>query len=103
LAIATEGVVIGINNRDLRTFNVSLETTVHLASLVPDGHLVVSESGVRTRKDIEKLAALGIDGVLIGESLLGEADVEMAVRELMGPALAEVTGSGESSGRGVDG
>ena len=102
LAIDAEGVVIGINNRDLNTFTVSLETTVHLAGVVPDGHLVVSESGVRTCKDIEKLAALGIDGVLVGESLLAEADVERAVRELMGPALAEVAGSAESVGRGED-
>ena len=102
LAIEGEGVVIGVNNRDLKTFNVSLETTVQLAALVPDGRLVVSESGVRTRKDIERLAALGIDAVLVGESLLAEADVERAVRELMGPALVEVAGSGESAGREED-
>jgi indole-3-glycerol phosphate synthase len=102
LAIKGEGVLIGVNNRDLKTFAVSLETTVRLASLVPDGRLVVSESGIRTSEDIEKLAALGIDGVLVGESLLAEADTERAVRELMGSALAEVAGPGESMGSGAD-
>jgi indole-3-glycerol phosphate synthase len=82
-AVAVDGAVIGINNRDLHTFAVSLETTGRLAELVPAGRLLVSESGIRTRHDVERLAALGVDGVLVGESLLVEADTSRAVRALM--------------------
>jgi indole-3-glycerol phosphate synthase len=83
-----DGVVIGVNNRDLRTFAVSLDTTVELAGLVPPERLLVGESGIRTRADVERLAACGVDGVLVGESLLRSRDVETAVGELMHPAPA---------------
>lgn len=78
-----EYTVIGVNNRDLRTFAVSLDTTVDLARLVPPGRLLVGESGIWTRADVETLAACGVDGVLVGESLLRNPDVEVAIRELM--------------------
>jgi indole-3-glycerol phosphate synthase len=77
-----------VNNRDLRTFAVSLDTTVELAGLVPPERLLVGESGIRTRADIERLAACGVDGVLVGESLLRSRDVETAVGELMHPTPA---------------
>ena len=87
-ALALDGVIIGVNNRDLRTFTVSLQTTVELAGLVPSGRLLVGESGVWTHTDVERLAAAGVDGVLVGESLLRHPDVETAVRELMHPVPA---------------
>jgi indole-3-glycerol phosphate synthase len=87
-ALLLDGVVIGVNNRDLRTFAVSLDTTVELAALVPPERLLVGESGIQTRADIERLAACGVDGVLVGESLLRSRDVETAVGELMHPTPA---------------
>lgn len=82
-ALAVETAVIGINNRDLRTFEVSLETTVRLASLVPPERVVVGESGISTRADVERLEAYGVDGVLVGEGLLRASDVEAATRTLL--------------------
>jgi indole-3-glycerol phosphate synthase len=84
-ALAVEGAVIGVNNRDLRTFAVSLETTERLAGLVPAGRLLVSESGIRDHAEVVRLASLGVDGVLVGESLLREPDVGAAARALMEP------------------
>jgi indole-3-glycerol phosphate synthase len=84
-ALAVDGAVIGVNNRDLRTFAVSLETTERLAGLVPAGRLLVSESGIRDHVDVVRLASLGVDGVLVGESLLREPDVGAAARALMEP------------------
>ncbi len=81
-ALALEDVVIGINSRDLRTFEVSLETSVRLAALVPPDRLLVAESGIRDRADVERLAAVGVDAVLVGESLLRTEDVKGAVAEL---------------------
>jgi indole-3-glycerol phosphate synthase len=82
-ALVVEGAVLGINNRDLRTFEVSLQTTEQLAALVPPGRLVVSESGIRTHADVKRLAEAGVDGVLVGESLLVADDPRAAVRELL--------------------
>lgn len=84
-ALSVEGTVIGVNNRDLRTFSVSLETTARLAGLVPPGRLVVGESGIATHADVERLAALGVDAVLVGESLVRPTDVAEAVHALMDP------------------
>ncbi len=81
-ALALDGVIVGVNNRDLRTFDVSLDTTASLASLVPPGRLLVSESGIRTRADLESLAGLGVDAVLVGESLLRETDPAKALSAL---------------------
>jgi indole-3-glycerol phosphate synthase len=82
-ALAIDAAVIGINNRDLRTFAVSLETTARLARRVPAGRLLVSESGIRGRGDAEWLAALGVDGILVGESILRSADAQAAIRALV--------------------
>jgi indole-3-glycerol phosphate synthase len=83
-ALPVTGTILGINNRDLRTFEVSLETTERLAGLVPAGRLLVSESGIRTCADVERLAAAGVDAVLVGEGLLVEADTQVAIRGLLG-------------------
>jgi indole-3-glycerol phosphate synthase len=78
-------VVVGINNRDLRTFEVSLQTSLTLAGLVPPDRLVVAESGIKDRADVEALASAGVDAVLIGESLLRQGDVAAAVSALVRP------------------
>jgi indole-3-glycerol phosphate synthase len=76
--------VIGINNRDLTTLTVDPERTHELLAGVPAGTTVVSESGLRTRQDLERLAEAGVDAVLVGEALMRSADVEAACRELTG-------------------
>ena len=94
-ALDVEGAAIGINNRDLRTFEVSLETSLRLARLVPAGRLLVSESGIKDRRDLEELASAGIDAVLVGESLLREEAVAAAVSALARPVPVVARRSGE--------
>jgi indole-3-glycerol phosphate synthase len=77
--------VIGINNRNLEDFTVDIQTTVDLLAAVPTGKTVVSESGIRTRAEIEELERVGVDAVLIGETLMRAPDPEAAVRELTRP------------------
>lgn len=76
--------VVGVNNRDLRTFEVSLETSVELASRAARGLTLVAESGLRTRGDLSRLAAAGFKGFLIGEALMRSGDAGAALRELIG-------------------
>jgi len=76
--------VIGINNRDLVDFSVDIERTYELLSDVPAGKTVVSESGFHTREQLDDLERVGVDAVLIGESLMRAADVEAACRALSG-------------------
>jgi indole-3-glycerol phosphate synthase len=82
--LATDARIIGINNRDLRTFEVKLETTLRLRPLIPADRLVVSESGIHERADLESLAASGVDAVLVGTSLMRAIDPEQKLRELKG-------------------
>ena len=77
--------VIGINNRNLEDFTVDIQTTVDLLAAIPTGKTVVSESGIRTRQEIEELERVGVDAVLIGETLMRAPDPEDAVRELTRP------------------
>jgi len=81
-AIAAGAKLIGINNRDLRTFDVDLATTERLAPLVPDGVTIIAESGIFTRPDIRRLEACGISAVLIGEALVTASDPGGKIREL---------------------
>ena len=76
--------VIGINNRDLVDFSVDLERTYELLSDVPAGKTVVSESGIHTREQLDDLERVGVDAVLVGESLMRAPDPEAACRELTG-------------------
>jgi indole-3-glycerol phosphate synthase len=76
--------LLGINNRDLRTFKTDLGTTLRLAELVEDRQVLVSESGIHTRQDIQKLAAAGVGAVLIGESLMRSDDIGRKIHELLG-------------------
>lgn len=74
---------IGINNRNLRTFEVDLETTLNLIKSLPEGMSVVSESGIRNREDIDTLTAAGVNAVLIGETLMRSPDPGAKLRELI--------------------
>ena len=76
--------VIGINNRDLKTFKVDLGTTEKLIRKVPKGRVVVSESGIKSREDVERLASLGVHAVLIGQAFMESPDIEGKIRSLMG-------------------
>ena len=79
--------LIGVNNRDLKTFEVSLDVSRRLVAWAPAGAVLVAESGIRTREDIEELSGLGYRGFLIGETLMRSSDVEAEVRELLGNDL----------------
>jgi indole-3-glycerol phosphate synthase len=88
-ALALSPRVVGINNRDLRTFEVHLETTERLRPAIPDEVVVVAESGIRTAADVARLAYCGVDAMLVGESLLRAQDAGAKVRELLGKASAK--------------
>ena len=81
-ALAIDADVLGINNRDLRDLSLDLETTAELIVDVPAGKTVVSESGYDRVEQLQELERIGVDAVLIGESLMRAADPEAAVREL---------------------
>jgi indole-3-glycerol phosphate synthase len=75
--------VIGINNRDLRTFEVDLETTGRLRRLIPDDRVVLAFSGISSREDVRRIRSWGVDGILVGESLMRAADPGARAAELM--------------------
>jgi indole-3-glycerol phosphate synthase len=83
-AIAAGATLIGVNNRDLRTFNVDLATTDRLAGMVPSGILLVALSGISTRADVERFQAAGARAILVGEALMAAPDPVAKVRELVG-------------------
>jgi indole-3-glycerol phosphate synthase len=83
-ALEVEAEVIGINNRDLGDFSVDIERTYELLSDVPTGKTVVSESGFTTREQLDELDRVGVDAVLVGETLMRAGDLEAACRELAG-------------------
>ena len=80
----TDARIIGINNRDLRTFRVDLHTTLRLRPSIPPGRVIVSESGIQRHKDLQDLAAVGVDAVLVGTSLMRADDPGQKLKELMG-------------------
>ena len=75
--------LIGINNRDLKTFNVDLDTTINLIEFVPSGMPVVSESGIRDAADVKRLAAAGVAAVLVGETLMRSSDPAESLGRLL--------------------
>jgi indole-3-glycerol phosphate synthase len=82
VALEMDADVLGINNRNLEDFSVDLQRTFDLLADVPAGKVVVSESGIHYREQIEELEQVGVDAVLIGEVLMRAPDPEAAVREL---------------------
>ena len=82
--IATGAALIGVNNRNLHTFEVSLDHTLRLRDAIPDECALVSESGIKTRADVERLEAADVNAILVGESLMREADIGVAVDRLLG-------------------
>ncbi len=83
-AILAGARIIGVNNRDLKTFEVSLDNCVKLRPLVPKNVLFVAESGIKTAADIDVLRKAGVDAVLIGETLMRSEDKKAALQELKG-------------------
>jgi indole-3-glycerol phosphate synthase len=82
-AVPSEGGIIGINNRDLNTFVVDIDTTRRLRPLIPREKIIVSESGIKSRTDMEKLRRWGVDAVLVGEALVTAGDVRAKLKELL--------------------
>ncbi|MFO0754159.1 MAG: indole-3-glycerol phosphate synthase TrpC [Thermodesulfovibrionales bacterium] len=83
-ALRVNAEIIGINNRNLRTLAIDLSTTLRLRKEVPPGRIVVSESGIRTRSDVERLREAGVDALLVGTSLMQAEDIGGKIDELMG-------------------
>jgi indole-3-glycerol phosphate synthase len=83
-AAAAGATLVGVNNRDLHTFKVSLDVAVELAQEAAPGTTLVAESGLRAGEDLRRLKALGYGGFLVGESLMRAARPGQALRELMG-------------------
>lgn len=81
-ALAIQPEIIGINNRNLQTFEVTLETTARLASMIPDRISIVSESGIFTHEDMVYVKEAGADAVLIGESFMRSPDIRQHLQEL---------------------
>lgn len=82
-AVKSGAGIIGVNNRDLRTFEVDLDTTGKLRSLIPPDRIVVSESGIRSGEDMNKLKGWNVDAVLIGETLMASDDIAAAMKEFL--------------------
>ena len=82
-ALDTEAEIIGINNRNLATFQVDLKTTEELSEQVPDGILLVSESGIKTAEDTRRVLESGCNAILVGETLMRAGDVRAVVAELV--------------------
>ncbi len=84
IALRTEARIIGINNRDLTTMKTDITTTERLRPLIPADSLIVSESGIKDRRDMEILEKLGINAALVGETLMASTDIGAKIKELLG-------------------
>ncbi len=85
-AMGLQTPLLGINNRNLKTMVTALETTERLAALCPPERFLISESGIKTAADVRRLQGAGVQGFLVGEALMREADVAVGVRALLGAA-----------------
>jgi indole-3-glycerol phosphate synthase len=83
-ALGLQTPLLGINNRNLKTMETSLETTERLARLCPPDRFLISESGIKTHADIKRLQKVCVQGFLVGEALMRERDVTAAVKTLLG-------------------
>lgn len=84
IALESGGKAIGVNNRNLETFEVDLAVSERLRSLIPHDKIFISESGIHTREDIERLEKIGVNGVLIGESLMRAQNIASKLAQLKG-------------------
>jgi indole-3-glycerol phosphate synthase len=82
-AVYAKADLIGINNRNLKTFTIDLQTTIDLVQEIPDGSIVVSESGIQSRQDIERLESFGVHAFLIGEVLMRSGNIPKKLSELL--------------------
>jgi len=83
-ALMAEAEMIGINNRNLETFETDINVTIKLIKDVPQGKIIVSESGISAREDVERLEEAGVKAVLVGEALIRSRDIGGKIKELMG-------------------
>jgi len=90
--LAAGAQLLGINNRNLRTFETRIDVTLSLAAQVPPGVVLVSESGIHTPADVRSVGDSGVDAVLVGESLLRQEDPGAGVTSLVGQRKAPRTG-----------
>lgn len=81
--LAADCAIIGINNRDLDTFKEDLQVSARLIKKIPKGKIIISESAIKSRKDIKYLQSLGVNTVLVGEAFMRSADIEAKVKELL--------------------
>jgi indole-3-glycerol phosphate synthase len=86
-ALESGASIIGINNRDLKTFNVDIKTTERLLNFIPHDRAVVSESGIKTAQDYQYLKSLGVDAVLIGEAFMKAGNITQKITELRGDII----------------
>ncbi|KEI72794.1 indole-3-glycerol phosphate synthase TrpC [Endozoicomonas elysicola] len=86
-ALPLPGAILGINNRNLHTFEVSLENTFELLGSIPDGRLVVTESGIHTKNDVESMIEHNVKSFLVGEAFMRQEDPGQALKELFGAYL----------------
>ncbi|MYB76045.1 MAG: indole-3-glycerol phosphate synthase TrpC [Chloroflexi bacterium] len=101
LALEIDAEIIGINNRNLHTFETTLETTAALREIIPTEHLVVSESGIHTTADVAKLHAWNVDAMLIGEALVTAPDTAAKVASLVAAAELPTVDSASSDSPSV--
>ena len=84
VALEIDARLIGINNRDLKTFKVDVQRTFDLLAEIPAGKVVVAESGINHRDQVAELDRVGVDAILVGEALMRSSDLAAAARELLG-------------------
>jgi len=101
--LASGADLVGINNRDLRRFVTDLDQTLRLRDKIPPEVLLVSESGIRTRADVERLEAAGVSAILVGETLMRAPDIGLAVERILGLAPEEAPEQGTSTAAGEAG
>jgi indole-3-glycerol phosphate synthase len=82
-ALLSQAKIIGINNRDLNTFTIDINTTHRLRPLIPHGRIVVSESGISSRSDVETLKGWGVNALLVGEALVTTGNIQAKMKELI--------------------
>jgi len=91
IAINTGAKLIGVNNRDLKTFNVSLEVTESLAGIIKNsGAFLISESGIHTKEDVDRVRDAGANGILVGEALMKSKETKQTLEEFRRPLIKEV-------------